>query len=155
MRGLSNKLVKISHLQSAIASASPKISSLSNTLSKHVQAFSQLLHVHRIAPSWGTALIEIVRRKVFLKTFISKATEMAEILAKFRMLEQKRRENFNNEISKYLPQGIIQGLDDAIPTSDIKLSTTLDNLPDITLEDIQCNFFMFKSRFRENASRNP
>ena len=75
----------------------------------HVQAFSQLLHVHRIAPSWGTALIEIVRRKEYLKTFFAKATEMAEILGKFRLLEEKRRENFNNEISRYLPNGMIKG----------------------------------------------
>lgn len=139
MRGLVNKLVIISHLQSAIASASPKLSSLSSTLSKHVQAFSQLLHVHRIAPSWGTALVEIVRRKEYLKTFFAKATEMAEVLAKFRMLEQKRRENFTNEISRYLPQGIIRGLDDTLPISDIKISNTVDNLPDITLADIQSN----------------
>jgi hypothetical protein len=139
MRGLLNKLVIISHIQSAIASASPKLSTLSSTLSKHVQAFSQLLHVHRISPSWGTALIEIVRRKEYLKTFYSKATHMAEILAKFRMLEQKRRENFHNEIARYLPVGIIQGLDDTLPTSNIKISNTVDNLPDITLADIQSN----------------
>lgn len=137
MRGLLNKLVLISHLQSAIAIASPKLRHLSSTLSKHVQAFSQLLHVHRMAPSWGTALIEIVRRKEYLRTFFAKATEMAEVLAKFRMLEQKRRENFNNEISRYLPDGIVHGLDDPLPSSDIKIANAVDNLPDITLMDVQ------------------
>ena len=137
MRGLLNKLVIISHLQSAIASASPKLTNLTNTLNMHVQAFSQLLHVHRIAPSWGTALIEIVRRKEYLKTFVAKATEMSEILIKFRNLEEKRRENFNHEISRYLPAGIIKGFDDKLPTSEIKISNNADNLPDITLGDIQ------------------
>lgn len=139
MRGILHKLVLISHLQSAIASASPKLRHLSTTLSKHVQAFSQLLHVHRIAPSWGTALIEIVRRKEFLKIFFSKATEMSLVLAKFRMLELKRRENFTNEISRYLFDGLIQGLSDELPTCDLKMSNAVDNLPDITYSDVQGN----------------
>ena len=34
---------------------------------------------------------------------------MAEALAKFRTVEEKRRENFRAEIARYLPPGLITG----------------------------------------------
>ena len=66
---LVNKLVAVSHLQSVIASASPKLVQLNSTLHMHIQAFSQLLHVHRMGPSWGATLIEILRRKEYTRVF--------------------------------------------------------------------------------------
>ena len=92
-------------------------------------------------------MIEIVRRKEYLNTFYVKAKEMAEVLVKFRMLEQKRRENFSNEIYRYLPNGLIKGLDDTLPTSDIKILNAVDNLPDITLLDIQGTSSKLNHRF--------
>ncbi len=89
-----------------------------------------------MAPAWGAALIEIVRRKEYARIFMSKAREMAEILARFRLVEEKRRENFKTEIVQYLPPGLIVGLDDKPPLSDITISNTQDNLPSISTTDI-------------------
>lgn len=89
-----------------------------------------------MAPAWGAALIEIVRRKEYSRVFLSKAREMAEILARFRLLEEKRRENFKTEIVQYLPPGLISGLDDKPPLSDITISNAQDTLPLITTTDI-------------------
>ena len=108
-REVVGRLGSVAGLQSAIALASTKLSDCHSGLTVQIQAFSQLLHVSRMAPAWGAALIEIVRRKEYNRIFSTKAREMAEVLAKFRFMEEKRRENFRTEIQKYLPDGLIKG----------------------------------------------
>eukprot|EP00842_Homolaphlyctis_polyrhiza_P005260 jgi/Hompol1/5735/HPOL_002525-RA len=100
------------------------------------QAFVQLVHVHRMVPAWGATLIEIVRRKEYVKVFLAKAKEMAEILSKMRVLEERRRTNFKNEIARYLPVGLVKGLDDPLPVCEFGVSGTHNRLPDLTREDI-------------------
>ncbi|KAJ3281443.1 hypothetical protein HK104_011463 [Borealophlyctis nickersoniae] len=153
------RLQSISHLQSTIASVNPHLNVLTSTLKSHSQAFSQLLHVHRMPPAWGATLVEIVRRKEYVRIFLSKANDMAEVLAKFRSQEEKRRENFRNEISRYLPSGLINGLDDKPPYCEISVSNTKDGLPAITREDI-AEFERFVSNIRSsiyegNPSSDP
>jgi hypothetical protein len=135
-----SRLQTISHLQSSIASVSPLLSKFTATLTSQSQAFGQLLHVHRMPPAWGAALVECVRRKEYVKVFLQKASEVAEVLAKFRMQEEKRRENFKSEILRYLPAGLIMGLEDRPPYCEISVSNTKDNLPNLTREDLAGEF---------------
>ena len=145
------KLVSVAHLQSMIASTGPKISQMNSTLTLHIQAFSQLLHVHRMAAAWGATLIEIVRRREYSNLFLLKAKEMAEILAKFRLVEERKRDNFKAEISRYLPPGLVKGLDDKPAVSDITLSHPQDNLPCITQSDL-IEFEKIVSNIRQTLS---
>ncbi|KAJ3411326.1 hypothetical protein HDV05_002390 [Chytridiales sp. JEL 0842] len=131
-----SRLQTISHLQSSIASVSPLLTKLTSTLTSQSQAFGQLLHVHRMSPAWGAALVECVRRKEYVKVFLQKASMLAEVLAKFRIQEEKRRENFKNEILRYLPTGLIKGLEDRPPYCEISVSNTSDSLPNLTREDL-------------------
>ncbi|KAJ3270043.1 hypothetical protein HDV01_000591 [Terramyces sp. JEL0728] len=133
---LKGRLQTISHYQSLIASVIPTVTALSNALNIQSDALLQLLHVHRMAPAWGAALVEIVRRKEYVRVFIKKAKEMADILSQFRANEERRRETFKIEISRYLPNGLISGLDDPPPYCEISVSNTKDTLPNLVLEDI-------------------
>ncbi|KND04131.1 hypothetical protein, variant 2 [Spizellomyces punctatus DAOM BR117] len=133
---LQTRLQSISHIQSQIASVTPTLTGLTNLLNAHIQAFTQLLHVHRMPAAWGATLVEIVRRREFVRVFLAKAKDMAEILARFRTHEEKRREAFKNEIGRYLPPDLVPGLDDRPPICEVSVSNTKDGLPDISREDI-------------------
>ncbi|KAI9366784.1 hypothetical protein DFJ73DRAFT_2669 [Zopfochytrium polystomum] len=133
---LASRLQTISQLQSVIAAVSPQLSSLTSSLSSHEQAFAQLLHVHRMPPAWAACLVECVRRKEYVRFFLNKARDVAEVLAKFRRQEEKRRDNFKGEIVRYLPAKLVTGLDDKVPSWEIQVSNTKDNLPNITRNDL-------------------
>ena len=119
-----------------IASVAPTISSLVNAVNMQSEAFLQLLHVHRMAPAWGATLVEIVRRREYVRIFLQKAKDMADVLNQFRAHEQKRRDTFTNEILRYIPHGLISGLDEPPPYCEISVSNTKDSLPNIRPEDI-------------------
>ena len=140
---LISRLQTISNLQSSIATINPSLTTLTSTITSHGQAFAQLLHVHRMAPAWGAALVECLRRKEYVRVFLQKASEIADILSKFRAQEERRRNNFKGEISRYIPAGLIAGLDDKPPYCEISVSHTKDNLPNISREDIIGFFFFF------------
>ncbi|KAI8920365.1 hypothetical protein DFJ77DRAFT_452346 [Powellomyces hirtus] len=130
------RLQSISLIQSQIAAITPTLNELSNVLNAHTQAFAQLLHVHRMPAAWGATLVEIVRRREFVRVFISKAKDMAEVLGRYRSQEEKRRETFKIEIARYLPSDLIQGLDDKLPYCEVSLSNTTGTLPDISRQDV-------------------
>jgi autophagy-related protein 11 len=146
------KLQAISHFQSMIASVSPTISSLSGALNVQSEALLQLLHVHRMAPAWGATLVEIVRRKTYVNVFLQKAKEMADVLNQFRSQELRKRDTFKAEIFRYIPHGLVNGLDDPPPYCEISVSNTKDSLPNLVLEDVS-NFEKLVSTIR--SSTNP
>ena len=119
-----------------IASVTPTITTLTNALNMQSEALLQLLHVHRMAPAWGATLVEVVRRKEYVKIFLQKSKEMADILNQFRAQEQRRRDTFKGEIFRYVPQGLIDGLDESPPYCEISVSNTKDALPALGMEDI-------------------
>lgn len=130
------KLQTISHYQSLIASVTPTIVTLTGALNSQSEAILQLLHVHRMAPAWGATLVEIVRRKEYVRVFLLKAKEMADILKQFRTGELRRRDTFKAEIFRYIPAGLINGLDDLPPYCEFSISNTKDTLPGLNLDDI-------------------
>ncbi|KAJ1549021.1 oligomeric, coiled-coil, peripheral membrane protein [Cladochytrium tenue] len=50
--------------------------------------------------------------------------------------EEKRRDNFKGEIVRYLPNKLVTGLDDKVPSWEIQVSNTKSNLPDISRVDL-------------------
>ncbi|KAI8924046.1 hypothetical protein BC831DRAFT_467737 [Entophlyctis helioformis] len=130
------RLLAVAQHQSSIAMVPQELAAVTSALNSQSQAFMQLLHVHRIAPAWGAALVEIVRRKEYVKVFVSKAREMADVLSRFKAQEERRRENFRAEIARYLPNGVVQGLDDLLPACEISVSNTKDSLPQLGRDDI-------------------
>ncbi|KAJ3388310.1 hypothetical protein HDU92_001559 [Lobulomyces angularis] len=143
---LVSRLQNVSELETAIAQNNPIYNSIaSQSFGSLSQAFSQLLHVHRMAPAWGASLIEIVRRKEFSKIFMQKAKNMAEVLAKFRAHEEKRRRNFTSEISRYIPNGLIHGLDGKPPFCEVSITNSNESLPNLTSNEI----FAFEKEISE------
>jgi hypothetical protein len=57
-------------------------------------------------------------------------------MVKFRSAEEKRRENFRSEISRYVPEGLVAGMEDDPPHCEITASYLTDRLPILTREDI-------------------
>ncbi|KAJ3182175.1 oligomeric, coiled-coil, peripheral membrane protein [Gaertneriomyces sp. JEL0708] len=133
---LMGRLQQISYLQMKISDVAASTDSLYTSLETQVGAFDQLLRVHRMPAAWAVGLVEIVRRKEFARTFIAKSKDMADVLRNFRSLESSRRESFQNEIGRYLPSGVILGLDDPPPACSVHLSHTTDTLPNIARMDI-------------------
>lgn len=119
------------------------------------EALLQLLHVHRMAPAWGATLVEIVRRKEYVRIFLQKAKEMADILNQFRTQEQRRRDTFKSEILRYIPAGLIQGLEEAPPYCEISVSNTKDSLPNLVTDDIQAFERMVSSIKPSHISGDP
>ena len=119
------------------------------------EALLQLLHVHRMAPAWGATLVEIVRRKEYVRIFLQKAKDMADILNQFRNQEQRRRDTFKSEILRYIPVGLIQGLDESPPYCEISVSNTKDSLPNLKIDDIQAFEKMIFSLKHSQMSGDP
>ncbi|KAJ1536955.1 hypothetical protein HK096_005741, partial [Nowakowskiella sp. JEL0078] len=133
---IQKRLVRISGIQTHIAGVSKELEECKSEEKKLEVAFRQLAHVQRIPSAWGAAVVEVVRRKEYARVFLQKAKEMAEILARFRSQEEKRRENFTVEILKYLPEGLLVGLDSPPPLCEISVSNTTDRLPQLNRSDI-------------------
>ena len=66
---------------------------------------------------------------------MAKATELAEALSQFQSNEQKRRDTFKSDVVGYLPFAI-RGIEDAIPYCEVTARSNIDNLPDITRQDV-------------------
>ncbi|KAJ3050793.1 oligomeric, coiled-coil, peripheral membrane protein, partial [Rhizophlyctis rosea] len=107
------RLNSISYLQSGIVEVQEGLKGVAGQLRSCQGAFGQLLHVHRMPVAWGAGVVEVVRRREFGKFYLQKAQEVASVLQAFRSVEEKRRENFRKEIERYLPNGLIRGLDEA------------------------------------------
>ncbi|KAH9276489.1 hypothetical protein BASA83_001190 [Batrachochytrium salamandrivorans] len=149
---LKTKLLEVSNQQSLIASVPQTISTLTAALKAQADAFVQIQHVHRMAPAWGAALIEVVRRKEHTKVFVVKAKEMLDILTRFRIQEERRRETFNTEIIRYIPRNLLQGLDEKPPMCILSISGAEGSLPNLTRDDISA-FSQLVSSIR--ATQDP
>ncbi|KAJ3026849.1 hypothetical protein HDV00_011577, partial [Rhizophlyctis rosea] len=121
---LLSHLSRISHLQSLIVQVGKEIPALERALRANKGAFEQLLHVHRMPIAWGVGVVEVWRRGEVGKFFLVKANEVANLMEGFRKGEERRRENFVKEIGRYLPEGLIKGLDEPPPKCEILVSGT-------------------------------
>lgn len=132
---LISQLMHISKLQSTIASIPPSLGNLDDSLRKRDADFSQLVYVQRIPIAYGALIVEIVRRREYSKLLLQKSQQLAEVMSRFRLLEQRRRDSFRSEVAKFVPV-VVPGLDDVPPFSEINALNTRDRLPPFTREHV-------------------
>ncbi|KAG0027497.1 oligomeric, coiled-coil, peripheral membrane protein [Podila clonocystis] len=132
---LISQLMHISKLQSTIASIPPSLGNLDDSLRKRDADFSQLVYVQRIPTAYGALIVEIVRRREYSKLLLQKSQQLAEVMSRFRQLEQRRRDSFRSEVAKFVPV-VVPGLDDVPPFSEINALNTKDRLPPFTREHV-------------------
>ncbi|KAJ8322990.1 oligomeric, coiled-coil, peripheral membrane protein [Batrachochytrium dendrobatidis] len=135
-QALMEKLLELAKQQSTIYIIPQALMALDKELRVQAEAFLQLLHVHRMPPAWGAAFIEIVRRREHSKVLGDKVNQIMGILTSFQNQEEARRDTFRTEIERYLPKGLLKGLESATPS--IKLSISEDEilLPNLTKDDV-------------------
>ncbi|KAJ3120100.1 hypothetical protein HK098_004878 [Nowakowskiella sp. JEL0407] len=139
-------ITNITALQSQIASLTKDLSETTTDHEKLTVAFLQLDYIKRIPSAWAATIIEIVRRKIYNSVFLVKAREMAEILSRFRVLEERKRDGFWSDVEKYLPdalvgvKGLVESVGDGsgggLPNCEISVSNTTDWLPGLTRSDV-------------------
>ncbi|KAG0298760.1 oligomeric, coiled-coil, peripheral membrane protein [Linnemannia gamsii] len=132
---LISQLMHISKLQSTIASIPPSLANLDDALRKRDADFSQLVYVQRIPIAYGALVVEIVRRREYAKLLLQKSQQWAEVMSRFRQMEQRRRDSFRTEVAKFVPV-VVPGLDDAPPFCEINALNTRDRLPPFTREHV-------------------
>ncbi|CAG8444414.1 17447_t:CDS:10 [Acaulospora morrowiae] len=134
---LISNLQQISCLESNIASIPSKLSRLESEVRTKTQDYKLLAHVHQMPSAYAMTLIEIVRRKEYTKLLLAKSQQLAEIMAQFRDMEQKRRDRYRLDTKKYVPIKI-PALDDSPPMCEISaVNMNDDRLPSFSKEDIQ------------------
>ncbi|KAG0212821.1 oligomeric, coiled-coil, peripheral membrane protein [Mortierella sp. GBA30] len=132
---LISQLMHISKLQSTIASIPPSLGNLDDSLRKRDADFSQLVYVQRIPIAYGALVVEIVRRREYSKLLLQKSQQLAEVMSRFRQMEQRRRDSFRSEVAKFVPV-VVPGLDDVSPFCEINALNTRDRLPPFTREHV-------------------
>lgn len=132
---LISQLMHISKLQSTIASIPPNLANLDDALRKRDADFSQLVYVQRIPIAYGALVVEIVRRREYAKLLLQKSQQLAEVMSRFRQMEQRRRDSFRTEVAKFVPV-VVPGLDDVPPFCEINALHTRDRLPPFTREHV-------------------
>ncbi|KAF9935347.1 oligomeric, coiled-coil, peripheral membrane protein [Linnemannia zychae] len=132
---LISQLMHISKLQSTIASIPPSLANLDDALRKRDADFSQLVYVQRIPIAYGALVVEIVRRREYSMLLLQKSKQLAEVMSRFKQMEQRRRDSFRSEVAKFVPV-VVPGLDDAPPFCEINALHTRDRLPPFTREHV-------------------
>lgn len=129
-KGILDAVRSISLIQTDIANARALIKYANDHYPALKKAFSQLQHVHLMAPAWVNTLREIKRRKAFIRLFVAKAQGFAQILHKYRSLEQSRRKSFK-ETLKYLSNIEIEGIEALTPYSQVFVENCRDVYKDV------------------------
>ena len=90
--------------------------------------------MHRIPSAYVASITELIRRRDYNDFLSSKILKFMEAITKFRLLEEKRRDNFMKEIGRYLPPHSVRGLDEKPPLVDMTVSESF--LPAVDKESI-------------------
>ncbi|RHZ74520.1 hypothetical protein Glove_221g66 [Diversispora epigaea] len=136
-KNLISNLQEISRLESAISGIPNIMSLLDSEIRSKGQKYLSLHHVHQMPIAYAITLVEIVRRKEFIKLLLSKSQQFAEVMSEVRNSEQRRRDNYRLEIKKYVPIDI-PALDDSPPICEVTTVNSSDNrLPSFSKDDIQ------------------
>ncbi|KAJ3297178.1 oligomeric, coiled-coil, peripheral membrane protein [Rhizoclosmatium sp. JEL0117] len=128
---------------------------LSQNLKSVSAAFGQLLHVHRMPAAWGAVIVEIVRRREFLRVWMERAERVAEGFGRVGEGEKRRREGFDEAVGKYLPKAgngraLVEGLEEGVPKVEVRVVRAGDKgngLPILTRSDV-AEFEQFISQIR-------
>ncbi|CAG8579148.1 7756_t:CDS:10, partial [Acaulospora colombiana] len=115
---LISNLQQISRLESIIASIPGKLSRLDEEVQAMAQDYKLLAHL-----------------------LLAKSQQLAEVMAHFRDLEQKRRDKYRLNVKKYIPVKIP---DNSPPMCEISaVNMNDDQLPSFSKEDIQCSVVFY------------
>ncbi|CAG8780800.1 14692_t:CDS:10 [Gigaspora margarita] len=135
-----SSLQQISHFESTIAGIPGTLSVLKSEIKIKAQEFKQLSNIRQMPIAYAMTLIEILRRCEYTKLFLSKAQQLADAMANFRNLEQKRRDNYRLDAKSYIPLNI-SALDDNPPMCEVStLNIKDDQLPPFSKADIKAFF---------------
>ncbi|KAJ3073700.1 oligomeric, coiled-coil, peripheral membrane protein [Podochytrium sp. JEL0797] len=140
---LRSRLQSISHLQTTLSNTLlPAVPRLAAIQTNMTQAFSQLLHVHRMPAAWGAVMVEVVRRREFVRCLVERGEVVAGAFGKVVEAERKRREGFDGEIGRYLPRGgdgkaVVKGLGDGVGKVEVRIVKGVkEGLPKIGRKDL-------------------
>ncbi|CAG8680906.1 1780_t:CDS:10, partial [Racocetra persica] len=135
-----SSLQQISYFESTIAGIPGTLSSLESEIKLKAQEFKKLSSIRQMPLAYAMTLIEILRRSEYTKLFLSKAQQLAEAMANFRNLEQKRRDNYRLDVKSYVPLNI-SALDDNPPMCEVStLNLRDDRLPSFSKADVKAFF---------------
>lgn len=112
----------VSEIQSLIQDMEQQSKMASDRLYQFKKTYGKndLEYVRQISFAYGALLIEIVRRKEYARVLTKNSNLLADVLAGYRLDEEKRREKFRREVIKLLPFQLL-GFDKASPQSEITL----------------------------------
>eukprot|EP01113_Clastostelium_recurvatum_P020123 TRINITY_DN2388_c0_g1_i1.p1 TRINITY_DN2388_c0_g1~~TRINITY_DN2388_c0_g1_i1.p1 ORF type:complete len:1128 (+),score=309.29 TRINITY_DN2388_c0_g1_i1:231-3614(+) len=123
------RLRAVSQLQSQIRDQQNKIVLLSEALNKQRAAFSQLAYIRQMPQAYNAALTEVSRRKGYGKWLQKQLLSFTASLGQAREDEATRRNAFQQTYSRFVPKGLISGLDDPLPILDFTLPVFDVRLP--------------------------
>ncbi|CAG8434949.1 7703_t:CDS:10 [Ambispora gerdemannii] len=150
---LISSLQEISKLESSLARIPNTLSELVTQIRE--QDYKRLWDVHQIPLAYGMTIVEIVRRKEYTKLLLEKSHVVAEVMAHFRELEQKRRDVYRLELKKHVPFNL-PALDENPPSCEISMPNIRDDqLPEFSREDIQAFLDLISQMSSPHTNQRP
>lgn len=123
------KLKDISEKQYQITKFSKKMMTFGSILNTLNTNFSHFEMIECLPGAYELSLAEVTRRRKFLKIYKEEIQKSTELLSKLREKELNRRKKFTRHIGKYLPNNLIDGLNEIIPSFDIDSKLLETKLP--------------------------
>jgi hypothetical protein len=124
---LLDRLRSISMIQYNIKRLSRKISVYIPILKSIISKFAHLELIHYFPGAYSLSLVEILRRRNFLRKYsgeIAKATNRLNVM---RDEELSNRQQFDKLFGRYLPPGLIPGLTEKLPSYNLASSGQYHN----------------------------
>ncbi|KAI8393603.1 uncharacterized protein BYT42DRAFT_551620 [Radiomyces spectabilis] len=127
----------VSQLQSEIAAVTPRLETANKDLSelKQTNGHHGLESPRELLFAYGALLIELVRRNEYMKLLIQNADMVADLLARYRDQEEKRRQTFRHDIAPILPFNFV-ALEDSASHCEISTICAKSKYPEIERDDI-------------------
>jgi hypothetical protein len=144
------RLKRISEIQSSLASLGNDLNKLSSSLTALNQYYRPLLSTHRLPVAYGTALVELVRRREYHKVVLKRVRDVSDLFSEIAELENAKRKSFYSQVGIYLPEGLIAGLENPPAVCEINLADRSGiELPVVTKSDLK-QFLRDITRIRSN-----
>lgn len=135
-RDLFDRLRNISLIQYNIKRLSRKMPVYASILRSIVGKFAHIELVHYFPGAYSLSLVEVLRRRNFLRKLASEATKYTDRLQALREEEATNRAHFDKYFSRFLPPNVIPGLQEKVPGSQMTHSFNQGSLMDTNLPSI-------------------
>jgi chromosome segregation ATPase len=130
------RLLDIAYYESISKSIIYNVDGLEDALQEQAPKYKYLKIHYRFGPSWAALLVEIVRRKEFNAFSINVTKEMARVLDELRQKEERIRGRFRENYCNDLWYPHVSGINDGPPVCRFHIKCPDDQLPDITMEEV-------------------